>query len=176
VGGDFCDMIATDDGWLAVVGDTYGKGTKAASLTGMARWALRTVALDAPTPAEALGRLNHVLVRGQDSSERCTVGIASIRATESGAELTVALGSHPYPLVVRRDGAVEQLGETALVIGWFADAVFTDVTAELATGDVMLMFTDGMLEALAGYGSMADPGCSAGGRALVRDRPVCPGG
>jgi phosphoserine phosphatase RsbU/P len=158
VGGDFYDVIASDGGWLAVVGDVCGKGTKAAALTGTARWALRTVSLDARTPAEALGRLNQVLVRAHDTSERyCTLAIASIRTREGGgAELTVALGGHPHPVIVRRDGAVERVGQVAPIVGWFADAAFTDATAELGPGDVLVMFTDGLLEAVAGHGSMDD--------------------
>jgi sigma-B regulation protein RsbU (phosphoserine phosphatase) len=158
VGGDFYDVTATDDGWAVVVGDVSGKGTKAASLTGTARWTLRTVILDDWTPAGALIRLNRVLLRAHDASERyCTLALASLRPRDGGgANLTVGLAGHPHPLVVRRNGAVERIGAVAPMVGCLADAVFTDVAAELAPGDVMLMFTDGMLEAVGGHGTADD--------------------
>jgi sigma-B regulation protein RsbU (phosphoserine phosphatase) len=158
VGGDFYDVIATDDGWAAVVGDVCGKGTEAASLTGTARWTLRAVILDEWTPAGALDCLNRVLLRASDGSERyCTLALASIRPQESGgADLTVGLAGHPHPLIVRRDGAVERVGEVAPMVGCLAEAAFTDVAAKLAPGDVMLMFTDGMLEAVGGHGTADD--------------------
>jgi phosphoserine phosphatase RsbU/P len=158
VGGDFYDVVPDGEGCAAVVGDACGKGTKAASLTGTARWTLRTIALGAWTPAEALGRLNHVLVGAHHHPQQyCTLALASIRPRQgAGAELTVALGGHPHPLVVRRGGAVERLGETAPVVGWWVEASFTDVAARLAPGDFMVMFTDGLLEAVAGRGSTDD--------------------
>lgn len=158
VGGDFYDVVPDGAGCAAVVGDVCGKGTKAAALAGTARWTLRTVTLDAWTPSDALSRLNRVLVQGHNKPERyCTLAVAALRPREGGgADLTVALGGHPHPLIVRRNGAVEQVGETAPVVGWLAEAAFTDAVAELAPDDFVVMFTDGLLEAIAGHGSIDD--------------------
>jgi serine phosphatase RsbU (regulator of sigma subunit) len=159
VGGDFYDLIPDDAGGCGVVvGDACGKGTLAASLTGVARWALRTVAVDTWTPASALTRLNQVLVRGHGDPERyCTLALAALRPQPGGGvDLTVALAGHPHPLVIRTDGRVERLGRTSPVVGWMIDAEFTEVPERLETGDVLVMFTDGMLEAVAGHGSSDD--------------------
>ncbi|MDQ3946524.1 MAG: SpoIIE family protein phosphatase [Actinomycetota bacterium] len=158
VGGDFYDLVPTENGWAAFVGDVCGKGTKAASLTGTARWSLRTLILDEWTPAPTLSQLNRVLVRAHDSCERyCTLALASIRPrVGGGADLTVGLAGHPHPLVVRRNGAVGRIGEVAPMVGCLADAAFTDVAAELAPGDLLLMFTDGLLEAVGGHGTADD--------------------
>jgi serine phosphatase RsbU (regulator of sigma subunit) len=93
-----------------------------------------------------------------DSSDRyCTLALASIKTkTHGGAKLTVALGGHPHPLIVRRHGPVEQVGVPGQAVGWFSGGAFTDVATELSPGDVLLMFTDGMLEAVCGHGSMDD--------------------
>jgi sigma-B regulation protein RsbU (phosphoserine phosphatase) len=157
VGGDFYDVIQTETGCAVVVGDACGKGTKAAALTGTARWTLRTVVLHDWTPADALARLNSVLVRSSDDAERyVTLAVVAIAPTADGAELTVAVGGHPRPLIVRAQGGVEAIGSTAPIVGWSADAEFNETHARLSSGDVLVLFTDGTLEAVAGSGETDD--------------------
>ncbi|MDQ1704397.1 MAG: phosphoserine phosphatase RsbU/P [Frankiaceae bacterium] len=158
VGGDFYDVVPSGPGCAAVVGDACGKGTKAASLTGTARWALRTVMLDEWTPAAALSTLNRVLLRAHENPERyVTVALADIRPEAGvGADVTIGIGGHPHPLVLRRDGTVTALGETGPVAGWVPDARFVDVADRLEVGDLLVMFTDGLIEAVAGHGVVDD--------------------
>ena len=158
VGGDFYDVVADEDGCALVVGDACGKGTNAAALTGTARWTLRTIVTEPWTPAAALRRLNDVLVGAYDNPERyCTIALAAVRADASGgASMTVALGGHPHPLIVRGDGTVERVGEIAPIVGWSGDADYTEVAAHLAPGDLVVLFTDGLLEAVAGHGATDD--------------------
>jgi sigma-B regulation protein RsbU (phosphoserine phosphatase) len=68
----------------------------------------------------------------------------------------VALGGHPHPLVIRAGGEVEDIGTTAPIVGWQADTRYEDVDADLAAGDVMVLYTDGLLEAVAGHGETDD--------------------
>ena len=70
--------------------------------------------------------------------------------------MTVSLGGHPHPLVVRCDGTVEAVGVPGPLVGSSADVEFTDSVVELAAGDLLVMFTDGLLEAVAGHGSVDD--------------------
>ncbi|HVF13010.1 MAG TPA: SpoIIE family protein phosphatase [Acidimicrobiales bacterium] len=158
VGGDFYDVVRLGSGCAVVVGDACGKGTQAASLTGMARWALRTVVSEPWTPAGALDRLNSVMVRADENPELyCTVALGSIRPfLGSGAEMTLSLGGHPHPLVVRGDGTVDAVGTPGPLVGSSADVSFTDSVVELAGGDLLVMFTDGLLEAVSGHGSADD--------------------
>jgi phosphoserine phosphatase RsbU/P len=157
VGGDFYDVIPTEGGCAVVVGDAVGKGAKAAALTGTARWTLRTVTMTAWTPAEALGRLNAVLVLAHDDPERyVTLAVGEIRPSDGGPTLTMALGGHPHPLLLRTDGTVEQVGQAGPLVGWRAEAEFGDVRVQLRPGDVIVMFTDGLLEAIAGRGEIDD--------------------
>jgi sigma-B regulation protein RsbU (phosphoserine phosphatase) len=158
VGGDFYDVFPSEAGVAVVVGDACGKGAKAAALTGTARWCLRTVALGAWTPAQALHRLNEVIVRGHDSPERyATLALASVQPLAGGgADLTLALAGHPHPLVLRRDGTIDAIGVTAPVAGWLPDVTYTDVTVQLGRGDILVMFTDGTLDVISGRGSMDD--------------------
>jgi len=158
VGGDFYDVIPSGAGCAVVVGDACGKGTRAAFLTGTARWALRAITLGAWTPTDALARLNQVLVQADDHPDRyCTLVVASITPQPGGgAEVALGLGGHPHPLLLRRDGSVEPLGRTAPIVGWRPDAVFTEVAAHLAPEDALVLFTDGLLEAVAGHGETDD--------------------
>ena len=157
VGGDFYDVIPTKHGCAVVVGDAVGKGAMAAALTGTARWTLRTVAMTAWTPAEALSRLNAVLVLAHNDPERyVTLALAEVRPGDVGANLTLALGGHPNPLLLRTDGAVERIGRAGPLVGWQAEAEFHDVSVTLRPGEVMVMFTDGLLEAIAGRGEIDD--------------------
>jgi serine phosphatase RsbU (regulator of sigma subunit) len=140
-----------------VVGDAVGKGVKAAALTGTARWTLRTVAMTDWTPAKALGRLNAVLVQAHDDPERyVTLAVGEICPSAGGGTLTMALGGHPHPLLLRTDGTVEPVGQAGPLVGWHAEAEFEDVRVQLRPGDVIVMFTDGLLEAIAGRGEIDD--------------------
>lgn len=152
VGGDFYDVIPAESGAAIVIGDVCGKGTRAAALTGTARWTLRTVAVDAWTPADGLRRLNQVVVRAQETPDRyATLAIGSlVSRPRGGAVLTVALAGHPHPLIVRRNGRVEAVGVTAPVVGWEANASFTDSTTALESGETLVMFTDGVLDSVCG--------------------------
>ncbi|MGH9298098.1 MAG: PP2C family protein-serine/threonine phosphatase, partial [Acidimicrobiales bacterium] len=174
VGGDFYDLVATEEGYLAVVGDACGKGTSAASLTGMARWALRTIALDHWTPSSALAKLNNVIDSADETDRRyCTLAVACLRpfvrsAAEPSAraaegtvgagsdvgaalehlDVSISLAGHPAPLVVRLDGTVEPIGLTSPLLGWQSDVSFEQCEEQLYPGDVLVMFTDGLIEAL----------------------------
>lgn len=157
VGGDFYDVIPTERGCALVIGDAVGKGIKAAGVTGTARWTLRTVALGAWTPADALTRLNDVLLQAHDNPDRyMTLALAEIRPDDAGAVVTMAIGGHPRPLVLRSDGTIEALGETGPIVGWRAGVVYHEIAARIAPDDLLVMFTDGMLEAVAGRGETDD--------------------
>jgi sigma-B regulation protein RsbU (phosphoserine phosphatase) len=158
VGGDFYDVFPSEAGVAVVVGDACGKGAKAAALTGTVRWCLRTVALGAWTPAQALHRLNEVIVRAHGNPERyATLALAAVQPLpDGGADVTLALAGHPHPLVLRRDGTVDAIGATAPVAGWMPDVTYTDVSVQLGRGDLLVMFTDGTLDVISGRGSMDD--------------------
>jgi sigma-B regulation protein RsbU (phosphoserine phosphatase) len=159
VGGDFYDVVADPAGGCAVVvGDVCGKGTAAAALTGTARWVLRATVSEAWTPAGALARLNTVMVRAQDEpGDYCTAALVAVAPVQDGqTTVTVGLAGHPHPLLVRADGTVQPLGTTAPVVGWTLEAGYTEAAAPMSSGDVLVMFTDGTLEVLAGHGATDD--------------------
>jgi integral membrane sensor domain MASE1 len=79
VGGDFYDVFESGDGsWAVVVGDVCGKGPKAAAVTGLARYTLRTAALQGHSPSGVLTVLNDALRHHRAPREICTVAYARL--------------------------------------------------------------------------------------------------
>jgi serine phosphatase RsbU (regulator of sigma subunit) len=112
--------------------------------------------LDEADPAAAMSRLNTVLAASGDSMQYVTAAAAAFRRGPDNTEVAVAIGGHPHPLLVRHDGLVETVGTTGPIIGWFQDSSYSTAVAALEPGDVLVMFTDGLLEAVAGHGETDD--------------------
>jgi serine phosphatase RsbU (regulator of sigma subunit)/PAS domain-containing protein/anti-sigma regulatory factor (Ser/Thr protein kinase) len=161
VGGDFYDVFrlgtvdAPAGAWALVIGDVRGKGADAAAITGIARATIRATALDERSPSKMLQRLNQVLLAAaqddrfaSETSEPrfCTALVVTIAPVEGGADLTVAVGGHPLPYVVRGDGAIEQVGTPGGLIGVLAEPAIEDVHVRLGAGDSIVLFTDGVTE------------------------------
>ena len=105
-GGDFYDMVRTDDGWLVVIGDVAGKGARAASLTALARYTLRTAAMLTGDPGAALAALNVGLMR-RDDVAYCTAALVALVEDDDGrsARARVFSAGHPLPVLVRSRSA-----------------------------------------------------------------------
>lgn len=150
VGGDFYDVFESGDGsWGVVVGDVCGKGPKAAAVTGLARYTLRTAALHEHSPSRVLAVLNDALRHHSTQREFCTVAYARLDRVGSGFSLTFSTGGHPLPLLLRPDGTVERIGTHGLVLGAQANPHLVDSTVELHSGDCVLLYTDGLTDAYA---------------------------
>ncbi|RSN68199.1 PP2C family protein-serine/threonine phosphatase [Actinomadura sp. WAC 06369] len=149
VGGDFYDLFEIAPGrWGLVLGDVSGKGAEAAVVTGLARHTVRAVAAESPRAADVLHRLNGAVLR--DRSERfCTAVYAVIEERPDGSppRVTIAVGGHPPPLRVARDGAVTALGTVGNLLGLLDEVRVADVSVELDPGDALLFYTDGVTEA-----------------------------
>jgi serine phosphatase RsbU (regulator of sigma subunit) len=98
------------------------------------------------------------MVRAQDvPGDYCTAALVAISPVRDGAAtLTVGLAGHPHPLLLRADGAVERIGVTSPVVGWTLEASYTEVSTPVRTGDLLVLFTDGTLEVVAGHGATDD--------------------
>ena len=164
VGGDFYDAVRTGDSITLIVGDVQGKGIDAATLTSLARHTLRAGALMSGHPGELLQQLNRSLLYGQEeqlASGRdrllrfVTAAVARLdpKADGSGEFVaTVARAGQPPPLVVRSDGRFEAIEPKGVLLGVCADPVFQELTATLAVGDTLVLYTDGVIEQRAAAG------------------------
>jgi PAS domain S-box-containing protein len=149
VGGDFYDCFdVSPDSWLVTVGDVSGKGTAAAVLTGLARHTLRAIAPREERPDEMLRFLNEALRRQSTEAAFCTVGCARlVPAAGGGFHASLASGGHPYPLLVRAGGAVEEVVVRGTLLGVEPDPDIQPVPLELRPGDTLVLYTDGVVDA-----------------------------
>ncbi len=150
VGGDFYDLFQAGDGsWALAVGDVRGKGPAAAAMTALARYTLRAAALHANRPSEVLATLNEAILWQHGGEDFCSVAYVSLDLGDGSATATVATGGHPLPLVLRANGSVEELGEPGFLVGIDANPALFDHRARLEAGDILLIYTDGLLDAYA---------------------------
>jgi serine phosphatase RsbU (regulator of sigma subunit) len=150
VGGDFYDVFSTaDHQWYAVIGDVCGKGAEAAAVTALARYTIRAAAVRRRSPSAILRWLSDAMVQqsGDDGGRFCTIACAHLDLSRSPARVTVACGGHPLPLVVRDGGVVEEIGTPGTLLGFVAHPDLQDRSAELRSGDTLVLYTDGLTEA-----------------------------
>ena len=150
IGGDFFDVFDLSDGSYAiVVGDVSGKGAEAAAYTAMAKYMLRAFAIRNPQPSSVLYHLNNALVTGFGEDRFATLMYALFDPSEG--KLTIAVGGHPPPLIYRAETrSVEVVGMQGSIVGAFPDQAFDQGMFTLGPRDVMLAFTDGLVEARSG--------------------------
>jgi serine phosphatase RsbU (regulator of sigma subunit) len=150
VGGDFYDVFRSGSGsWTAVIGDVCGKGPEAASLTALARYTVRTASSPENTPSQVLRTLHDSISSDRADLRFCTAALAQIQTPSNGrgtARLTVSLGGHPLPLILRNSGKVDSVGQPGTLLGALPSPVLADADATLAVGDSLILYTDGMLD------------------------------
>jgi serine phosphatase RsbU (regulator of sigma subunit) len=160
VGGDFYDVFRSGSGsWTAVIGDVCGKGPEAASLTALARYTVRTASSPERSPSEVLRTLHESISSERADFRFCTAALARIQAPSNGdgaAHLTVALGGHPLPIILRKDGRVDPVGQPGTLLGVLPSPVLADADATLAIGDSLILYTDGVLD-VRQRGARGDP-------------------
>ena len=147
VGGDFYDVFETCCGsWGVAIADVCGKGVEAAAVTALARHTLRAAALHHHGSAEMLATVNDALLRNFRGSQFCTLALGMVESGEPAARLSLTLGGHPSPFLLRADGRVEPLGKPGSLLGVVPDPELHEVEAALEPGDTLLLYTDGATE------------------------------
>lgn len=154
VGGDFYDVHEVGDGVSAfVLGDVSGKGVHAAVVTSMARYTVRTLSAQGWPPQAVLQQLNRALQTTDDPERFCTVVYGQVHPQGregGGVRVVLSLGGHPPPLLRRRDRSVHPVGRPGTVLGLLPTVEVHEVSVDLAAGDVLLAYTDGVTEARSG--------------------------
>ena len=157
VGGDFYDLFGVgEESWLVAIGDVCGKGAQSAVLSGIVRSTIRALALAAPgaavVPAAVLEGVNAALLREGDPAALATAACGLVRPGGEAGAFTIALsaGGHPPPLLRRAEGDVEEVEVPGRMLGVAATADPGSVDVELRPGDLLLLYTDGVLDARTG--------------------------
>ncbi|WP_007023085.1 PP2C family protein-serine/threonine phosphatase [Saccharomonospora iraqiensis] len=153
IGGDFYDVHGAADDFTAVIGDVCGKGIRAAMLTGLARQTIKTAAHVDRSPSRVLRTLNEVL-RTQPEKRFVSLACVRLRRGRDDGDLlaTLAVAGHPPPLVLRRDGTVDEPDARGTVAGIVPNLSYDEVDFRLAPGETLLLYTDGVDEARGPYG------------------------
>ncbi|HZZ47146.1 MAG TPA: SpoIIE family protein phosphatase [Pseudonocardia sp.] len=148
VGGDFYDVHpgADDDAeTLVVCGDVCGKGLEAAVLTGKIRTTLAALLPLADSHQRMLELLNGSLLGSH--SRFATLVLASVSRLADRVRLRLTSAGHMPPLIVRLDGAVEEVHTRGTLVGVLPEIRSNTVEVELAPGETCLLYTDGITEA-----------------------------
>ena len=152
VSGDFYDFIPLSDGRLAIIeADVTGKGVPAALVVATTRALLRSVAEQSSDPGAVLKRVNERLCPDipPNMFVTCWLGVLD---TASG-QLLYANAGHNPPCLHSAAGTSE-LRATGMPLGLMDDMEYVVKTAELAPGDRVVIYSDGLVEAHAADGSM----------------------
>jgi serine phosphatase RsbU (regulator of sigma subunit) len=155
IGGDFFDVFPLDEGrWGVVLGDVSGKGSHAASLTALIRYTLRayaTVHADrGDGPALVLERLNEALLHSLPEERFCTLVFAVAEVHDHRVHLRLCLAGHHPGLLRRTDGRALPVGVPGTVLGLVENVDLADAEVVLEPGDLLCLFTDGVLDARRG--------------------------
>ena len=158
VTGDFFDVFhARGNSWGVVVGDVCGHGAPAAALTALARWTVRSLASRVSSPSGVLKELNTVIrdrATASDDDQFLTAVYVVLRHSRSGAVTgRICTAGHPAALRRSADGRVEVLGRPGTLLGPVADPCLHDDRFELAPGESLMLYTDGVTEARPGRGT-----------------------
>ena len=152
VGGDYYDFIQIDDEHLGIViADVAGKGIGGAMMMAVCQGVLRARAAQEQSPARMLSELNRVL--SANLAEDMFITMLYMILNTRTRELKFARAGHERPLLKRaNNGAPEALDAAGIAIG-LADAeifdnAIKDISVQLASGDVVVLYTDGITEAL----------------------------
>ena len=148
VGGDFFDVLRLEDGRIGLaVADVSDKGVPAALFMMSSRTLLKGSAIGLGTPGEVLGEVNDLLCEDNETAMFVTL-LYAVYDPETG-KLTYANGGHNAPLVVHADGSSTLLPLTGgIALGVMSDLPYRQHTVTLAPGDTVILYTDGVTEAM----------------------------
>lgn len=155
VGGDFYDHMVVADGRLFfLVADVSGHGTDASQFMLISKTLLKSVALRAEQPLAALIAAANTEIARENTATMFVTAVAGLLDPSDGRLAYVGAG-HEMPWLLASDGSVVRLPEaTGPPLGLKPDAEWKVGRIELAPGDRLVLFTDGVTEAAAADGAL----------------------
>lgn len=147
LGGDYFDILELGEGKLGCcIADVAGKGVPAALLMSNVQATVRTLAAEMLPPSELVARLNRSVQRSTTPSKfvtlcYCVVDLKAHQVTYSNA-------GHCAPILVRASGEVVRLKDGGAVLGVFPEWTYEQAAVALESGDRLVLFTDGVSEAV----------------------------
>jgi phosphoserine phosphatase RsbU/P len=147
VGGDYYNVVRVSETETVVcIADVAGKGLPAALLMSSMQAALKPLMWQKLPPRELCRRLNRILCEMTPVGKFITFFYAVLDSREH--RLTYCNAGHNPPMLVRGNGAATELNAAGAVLGQFPDWVYEQSDVELKRGDKLILFTDGLVEAM----------------------------
>ena len=152
VGGDFFDVVRLEGNRVGLaIADVSDKGVPAALFMMSSRTWMKGAAISSPEPGTVLGEVNALLHEDNETQMFVTV-LYAVYDPETG-EFTYASGGHDAPLLVHPDGSSELLPLTGgIALGIVSDLAYGQNSVVLDHGDTLVLYTDGVTEAMNGEG------------------------
>ncbi len=148
VGGDFYDFFRIDEDHIGfAIADVSGKGVPAAIFMAVSRTLLRATGIKGACPSECIGYSNELLAKESVKNMFVTIfyGIYDIKT----GDITYTNAGHNPPYILKSNGTVEALPmSNNIMAGVFDDFKFSEETCHLDHGDTIVLFTDGVTEAI----------------------------
>jgi len=145
VGGDYFDVFPLDEKRTAfLLADVSGKGLGAALLTTMLQGALSGMTLGTD-PARVFNHVNRFLCDHAEVGRYATMFFGILDET---GKLEFINAGHPSPILIRKDTVEEAFTEGSFPVGLVPEAEFTTLTLQLQPNDTMVLFSDGVTEAM----------------------------
>jgi serine phosphatase RsbU (regulator of sigma subunit) len=123
-----------------------GKGVRAASLTALARHTIRAASRRATSAAAVLEELNDAILADDNADRYLTVAHLIVQPDNMATKVTLALGGHPQPFLRSADRSVRAIGHPGTAVGLLDRGQWADEQVTLATGNVLVLFTDGLTD------------------------------
>jgi phosphoserine phosphatase RsbU/P len=156
IGGDYYDFIRRKDGRLVIaLGDVSGKGTAAALLMSSLHAAIHAQSDSHDSLVATISAVNRYLADNIPANRFVTMFYAELDP-ESGAVSFLNAGHNP-PLIIHAAGTVEQLASGGLPLGIKPDADYREGRTQLQPGDVLVIYSDGVTEAVSPTGEEFGP-------------------
>ncbi len=148
LGGDCYDFMPLSEDRLAVlVGDASGKGLAAALMIASVQSSLRTAALFTRNDLAALLKVvNHQAYTSSPTDRYATLFYGMVDAATR--TLRYVNAGHNPPLVFRRNGSIQWLEKGGAPVGMFPDSTYEEGAVKLDPGDLVIAYTDGIIEAV----------------------------
>jgi sigma-B regulation protein RsbU (phosphoserine phosphatase) len=152
VGGDYYDVLALPGGrFVIAIGDVSGKGTPAALLMANLQATIRALVPLELGLAELTARVNDLLCQNTGGSRFVTFFWGII--DPAARTLTYVNAGHNYPYVLRADGTMERLDRGGMILGVMPGyPAYEEATLAVRCGDLLVLFTDGVSEAMSADG------------------------
>lgn len=157
IGGDYYDFLPSinNSGSRIVIGDTMGKGLPAGLLMANLQGALRIYGETLESPAALVTRLNQWLCRNIPVTKFVSLFCTRIQnGNGKESKLTFTNAGHPNPILVRHNGDVEFLNTDGGILGVHEQFTFKEKSVSFSSGDILLLYTDGITEAENYHGAM----------------------